>query len=129
MCISSLRNLNLMLLSLLQVQEHYAKKIFPKAKKKFSQLFFSPALTTSCGHAISVFLQKHSTDIVYRWHMYQDTMLFPSNGGQAICIHSHWGIWIHQCFAESENSTLKGFNVPLTLLPYKRYRLTPVYYK
>lgn len=40
MCISSLRNLNLMLLSLLQVQEHYAKKIFPKAKKKISQLFF-----------------------------------------------------------------------------------------
>lgn len=102
---------------------------FSKGKKKIFPTLFSPALTTSCGHAISVFLQKHSTDIVYRWHIYQDTMLFPSNGGQAICIHSHWGIWIHQCFAESENSTLKGFKVPLTLLPYKRYRLTPVYYK
>lgn len=41
LCISSLRNLNLMLFSWLQVQEHYAKKIFPKAKKYFPNSFFS----------------------------------------------------------------------------------------
>lgn len=63
-----------------------SQKDFSKGKKKYFPTLFSPALTTSCGHAISVFLQKHSTDIVYRWHIYQDTMLFPSNGGQAICM-------------------------------------------
>lgn len=62
------------------------QKDFSKGKKNISQLFFPPALTTSCGHAISFFLQKHNTDIVYRWHIYRDTMLFPSNGGQAICM-------------------------------------------
>lgn len=130
MYISSLRNLNLMLRSLLQVQEHYAKKIFPKAKKKYFSFFPQHLQLPVVMQSVSSY--KNIAQTLYTDDTYTKTRccFLVMEGKQfAWQFHSHWDIWIHQCFAESENSTLKGFKVPLPLLPYKRYRLITVYYK
>lgn len=128
MCISTSRNLNLMLLSWLQVQEHYAKKIFLKAKKNISQLFFPQHLQLLVVMQ-SVSSYKNITQTLYTDDTYTKTQccFLVMEGRQfAWQFHSHWGISIHQCFAEFENSILKGFKVPLPLFPYKRYRLITV---